>query len=92
MMESMHKSQHYPGTDGNLAVVDGIAESLHNASSSGSTIVRLASGFLQEDLAGDRPAPAKGLLIGAGLSVMLWCFIVLAIYGFITLVQSALAG
>jgi hypothetical protein len=91
MMKSMHASQHYPRKDCNSAVVDGI-EALPSTSSSGSTVVRLARGFIQENLAGDRPAPAKGLLIGAGLSVMLWCFIVLASYGFITLVQSTLAG
>jgi len=54
-------------------------------------VPRVRRGVREEGPTNDPLAPARGLLVGAGLSVMLWCVIVPAIIGFMTLVHSMLA-
>jgi len=51
-------------------------------------VLRVRRGVREEGPASDPLAPARGLLVGAGLSAMLWCVIVLASIGFMTLVHS----
>jgi hypothetical protein len=47
--------------------------------------------MLEEDLEMDTPPSATGIIVGAGLSVMLWCLITLVIIGVSTFVNSMLA-
>ena len=37
----------------------------------------------------DPVGPARGVVVGAGLSVMLWCFIILVSFGFMTVIHPS---
>jgi hypothetical protein len=55
------------------------------------SVLRAMRNMLEEDLEMDTPPSATGIIVGAGLSVMLWCLIALIIFGVSTFVNSMLA-
>lgn len=71
----------YPQSEGNLAVAD---ESLgvfqqHKAKTR-FPVRGLAQDMAEEVSKADALAPATGIVVGIGLSIMLWCLIVLVMY------------
>ena len=79
MMAPKRNSQRYPQSYGNLALADETIEFLPANPSPCPSVLRMVSGILDEDPTIDALSPATGLLVGAGLSVMLWCLIALVI-------------
>jgi hypothetical protein len=55
------------------------------------SVFRVIRNMLEEDLEMDTPPSATGIIVGAGLSVMLWCLIALIIFGVSTFINSMLA-
>ena len=80
-MKQKLESRRYPQSEGNLALAD---ESLEAPQKPKAKTLSPVLGVAQ-DVTGEYPvirviSPAKGIIVGIGLSAMLWCLIILVIY------------
>ncbi len=84
-MKRNWEAQHYPQLVGNETWL------LQQPNSPSFPVLRVVRNILEEDFKMDTPTPATEMIVGAGLSVMLWCLITLIVFGVSTFVNSLLA-
>ena len=83
MIELENRST-YLESEGNLALANTTADRTHLP-------LRPSFHLVCEDaLAIDPLGPARGMVVGAALSIMLWCFIIFMIVGFIEVIYPML--
>ena len=71
----------YPQSEGNLAVADESLSVLQQPKAKTLSLVRgVAQDITEEASTAHALAPATGIMVGIGLSIVLWCLIVLATY------------
>ena len=71
----------YPQSEGNLAVADERLGVLQQPKAKTLSLVRgVAQDITEEASTADALIPAKGIIVGMGLSILLWGFIVLVMY------------
>lgn len=88
-MKHKQKVRSYSQSAGNLALA-GEPVGVLTRSPRPASRLRVVGDSLGEDSDIDALAPATGMVVGAGLSVILWCLIILAIYGASKLVDGTL--
>ena len=68
----------YPQSEGNLAVADKSLGVLQQPKAKTLSLVRgVAQDITEEASTAHALAPATGIMVGIGLSIMLWCLIIL---------------
>ena len=79
MKASKWNLQAYPQSEGNLALAGEPAECLRKARPPHFAVRGTVKAIDEEDLTSDALEPAIGVLVGVGLSVILWVFLALLI-------------
>ena len=75
------ETKEYPQSEGNLALADesqGLFQQPKGKTLS--PVLGVVQDITEEASKADALAPAKGIIVGIGLSIMLWCLIILVIY------------
>ena len=80
MMAPQRKRQPYPRSRGNLALAVERAEFISRVRPPHSPVLRTVTGTDADNSMSDALAPATGLLVGGGLSVLLWSGIAFLIF------------
>ena len=75
------ETKEYPQSEGNLALADESRGLLQKPKGKTlSPVLGVVQDITEEASKADALAPAKGIIVGIGLSIMLWCLIILVIY------------
>ncbi len=76
-----HKTMSYSKSEGNLALADVSLNSLQKPKDEPpSPVLRRVQDITEEYPKVDALSPAKGIIGAIGMSIMLWCLIILVIY------------
>jgi hypothetical protein len=77
-MKRKQETRKYPQSWGNLAVNDGSFDASQSPKVRNLSLAPVTVGDIPEGQSGgDSLGPAKGIILGVGLSITLWCVIIL---------------
>jgi hypothetical protein len=75
------ETKKYPQSEGNLALADeGLGLLRKPKAKTLSPVLRVVQDITEEDSEADALGPATGIIVGIGLSSMLWCLIILVMF------------